>query len=79
MIVKFYRTPLLLLTLLLPVGFSLSSCTTIENRRDLYFPRCVWGPYTRMLHRGIPKPTPVQGTVTTSPSSGGKNVVKPKG
>ncbi len=41
----------------------LTSCTTLENRRDLYFPQKVNGPYTRMLSTGIPKTqTP---TVTT--------------
>ena len=53
---------------------SLSACTTVQNSRDLYFPRCIWGPYTKMLHNGIPKPSPVQATGTPS---GGKNVVKP--
>ena len=32
------------------LAFSLlSSCTTIQNRRDLYSPQPVNGPYTRML------------------------------
>jgi hypothetical protein len=52
-------------------------CTTIENRRDLYFPQCVWGPYTKMLHHGIPAPKSVQGTWKGTPSDG-KSVVKPK-
>lgn len=30
----------------------LTSCTTIQNRRDLYFPQPVDGPYTRMLKDG---------------------------
>ena len=30
----------------------LASCTTIQNRRDLYFPQNVNGPYTRMLKDG---------------------------
>lgn len=30
----------------------LSSCTTIQNRRDLYFPQTVEGPYIRMLKDG---------------------------
>ncbi|HEY5707561.1 MAG TPA: hypothetical protein VIS96_18530 [Terrimicrobiaceae bacterium] len=35
----------------------LTSCTTLENRADLYSPRNYFanGPYTRMLHGGIPK------------------------
>jgi hypothetical protein len=28
---------------------------TLENRRDMYFPQKVNGPYTRMLCTGIPK------------------------
>ncbi len=45
----------------------ITSCTqtTLENRRDLYFPQTVNGPYTRMLHSGVPKseesqPAPVK-------------------
>jgi hypothetical protein len=55
-----------------------SGCTTIQNRRDLYFPNKVEGPYTRMLHHGIsaPTPTPVQ---LPKGSGNGKNVVKPRG
>lgn len=30
----------------------LSSCTTIQNRRDLFSPQTVEGPYTRMLKDG---------------------------
>ena len=30
----------------------LTSCTTIQNRRDLYSPQPVNGPYTRMLKDG---------------------------
>lgn len=30
----------------------LSSCTTLQNRRDLFFPQTVEGPYTRMLKDG---------------------------
>lgn len=36
----------------------LAGCTTLANRRDLYFPQTVEGPYTRMLSDGIPKPNP---------------------
>ena len=34
----------------------MTSCTTLENRADLYSPRNYYanGPYTRMLHDGIP-------------------------
>jgi hypothetical protein len=52
---------------------ALSACTTLENRRDMYFPQKVNGPYTRMLKDGIPKPEPVGGV---APKSDGKSVVK---
>ena len=56
----------------------LTSCTTLENRRDLYSPQKVWGPYTRMLKNGIPKTTTEETvTVTTmTPASDYKNVVR---
>jgi hypothetical protein len=66
----------LLLLLLLTVA--LAGCTTIENRRDLYFPQRVWGPYTKMLHKGIPKQSP-QTIALPKGTGGGKNVVKPQG
>jgi len=52
----------------------LTSCTTLENRRDMYFPQKVNGPYTRMVNDGIPKPQPVSGTVTvtTTQTTSGK-------
>lgn len=53
----------------------LTSCTTLENRRDMYFPQKVNGPYTRMLKNGIPKPQPVGG-VAPSGISDGKSVVR---
>lgn len=35
----------------------LASCTTLENRRDMYCgDRKVMGPYTKMLRDGIPTP-----------------------
>jgi hypothetical protein len=39
---------------LLAFVFVLVGCTTLANRRDLYFPQTVEGPYTRMLRDGIP-------------------------
>lgn len=36
----------------------MAGCTTLANRRDLYFPQTVEGPYTRMLRDGIPQPDP---------------------
>lgn len=53
----------------------MTACTTLENRRDMYYPQVVNGPYTRMLHEGIPKPQPVCGHVSVR-TSDGKSVVK---
>jgi len=55
-----------------------TACTTIENRLDLYRPQTVQGPYTRMLHHGIPSPTPLNGTQTSGAESDGKNVITPQ-
>ena len=65
----------LLAILLIPLFTA--GCTTIENRRDLYFPQCVWGPYTKMLHKGIPKQK-VQTITLPKETGGGKNVIKPQ-
>ncbi len=59
----------------------LTSCvkTTLENRRDLYSPQVVNGPYTRMLNDGIPKvtrTTVIRETTTTTVSGDYKNVVR---
>jgi len=59
----------------------LTSCvkTTLENRRDLYSPQVVNGPYTRMLNNGIPKvkrTTVTTETTTTTVSGDYKNVVR---
>lgn len=55
---------------------ALTSCTTLENRRDMY---CgygkVNGPYTRMLN-GQMKMTRTVIVSTTASSSEGKEVVK---
>ncbi len=53
----------------------LTSCTTLENRRDMFFPQKVNGPYTRMLHDGIPKPQPVSGVVIQTRTSDYKGTV----
>lgn len=37
------------------IALSLTACTTLENRRDLYSPQEVNGPYTRMLKHGVPE------------------------
>jgi hypothetical protein len=60
------------------MALSLIGCTTVENRRDLYFPQVVEGPYTRILHHGLPSPTPQHGTIHTKGSSG-KEIIKPQG
>lgn len=65
-------TPILLLSLTVLI----SGCTTLANRRDLYFPEKVNGPYTRMKAHGIPSAAPVQGTVQGG-TSDGKRVVNP--
>jgi len=44
----------------------------------MYFPQTIWGPYTKMLHHGIPRTTGEQGVISTK-SSGGKEVVRPQG
>jgi hypothetical protein len=61
---------------LLPVLFAatLTSCTTLENRRDLYSPQRVDGPYTRMLRDGIPQPEPTTGVAPAG--SNFKDVVR---
>lgn len=56
---------------------TLTACTTLENRRDLYSPQEVNGPYTRMLKHGVPKSettTVTTTTVTTTTTSDFKNV-----
>ena len=70
MVVKF--TLLLLAT----SAVLLTSCTTLENRRDMYSPQTVNGPYTRMLRDGIPKVQPVSGSVQVISTSDGKSVVR---
>jgi hypothetical protein len=77
MIVNKPILPSLLITLSL-VTILTSGCTTLRNRRDLYFPQKVQGPYTRMTEHGIPRPTPVQGQVMQT-TSDGKRVIKPQG
>jgi hypothetical protein len=68
------------LALILLIMPFLGGCTTVENRRDLYFPQRVWGPYTKILHKGIPKQKPQTIILPTSTSNGsGKNVIKPQG
>jgi len=66
--------------ILIPVvllAVCLTGCTTLENRRDLYFPQRVWGPYTKMLHRGTGKPKP-ETLKFPAVSGSGKNVVTPQ-
>ena len=56
------------------VVLSAPACTTLQNRRDMYFPQKVNGPYTRMLREGLPSPKPVSGEVRGG--SDGKTVVR---
>lgn len=58
----------------------LSSCcceSALVTRKDLYTPQVVNGPYTRMLHNGIPTVTRTT-VVTTTTSGEGKAVVAPQ-
>ena len=66
-------------------ALALTSCvhTTLENRRDLYSPQPVNGPYTRMLRAGFPPKkvrttTVITTTTVQTPSATGdyKNVVR---
>ena len=60
----------------------LTSCvrTTLENRRDLYSPQVVNGPYTRMLkdgsYRTVATKTTTVTTVTSGTASDYKDVVR---
>ena len=54
----------------------LASCTTLENRRDMYNPQVVNGPYTRMMKDGIPKYRHVLVSGSGGSSSDGKSVVR---
>jgi hypothetical protein len=60
------------------MALSLMGCTTVENRRDLYSPQVVEGPYTRMLKHGLPARSSQQ-TIIQSKGSSGKEVTKPQG
>ena len=64
------------LLLLAASAVLLTSCTTLENRRDMYLPQTVNGPYTRMLRDGIPKVQAVSGSVQVISTSDGKSVVR---
>lgn len=46
----------------------LSSCTTIQNRRDLFSPQTVEGPYTRMLKDGSWRKQKVADVDSSSPA-----------
>ena len=72
------------LLLILPVAaLAFTSCTTLQNRRDMYFPQKVNGPYTRMInkwdstrHARISTGKKTSGKTTVS--SDGKNYVAPQ-
>jgi ABC-type uncharacterized transport system auxiliary subunit len=55
------------------LALALCSCTTLANRRDLYSPQTVMGPYTQMLKNGVPKTKVV--VVTRTETSDGKAIV----
>ena len=73
-----------LLLILAIAALSFTSCTTLENRRDMYFPQKVNGPYTRMAadwsgtkkYRTIVKVKSVP--AKTGASSDGKGFVAPQ-
>jgi len=56
-------------------ALALASCTTLENRRDMYNPQKVNGPYTRMLKEGIPAHQTIV-VETHGVVSDGKSVVR---
>lgn len=50
----------------------LTSCTTLQNRRDLFSPQPVDGPYTRMLKDGSwRKKMAANDSLPADPSAGG--------
>jgi hypothetical protein len=82
MTMKLTLSPKLPIGIAFLMAFSITGCTTVENRRDLYSPQIVEGPYTRLLHHGLPTPTPQQIKVNPAAShqgSSGKAVIKPQG
>lgn len=65
------------LVLLALTAVMLASCTTLENRRDMFFPQKVNGPYTRMVKDNFPKYRHVSVAVPGGkPASDGKSVVR---
>lgn len=76
------KPALVVFSLALPL---LASCTTLQNRRDLYSPQPVNGPYTRMLKDGSwrkQKPAPVEeapGSPADGSASHDSKEVKPPG
>jgi len=58
----------------------MTACTTVENRRDLYSPQTVQGPYTRLLRHNlrVSTPTPIESSNQPTGHSG-KEVIKPRG
>lgn len=58
--------PALLASIL--VTLLLASCTTIQNRRDLFSPQTVEGPYTRMLKDGSWRKQKVADVDSSSPA-----------
>ncbi|MEO8204684.1 MAG: hypothetical protein ABI615_00790 [Chthoniobacterales bacterium] len=66
------KPPLIAMTLLLA---GLCSCTTLSNRRDMYSPQTVMGPYTRMVRHELRTTTVTTITQTSvSQTSDGKSV-----
>ena len=73
-----------LLPFIYPIAaLSLASCTTLENRRDMYSPQKVNGPYTRMAGEWDNSPHPANARIKTvradaGVSPDGKNYVSPQ-
>lgn len=71
-----FLSPRILLPLV-AASLCLSACTTISNRRDLYFPQTVDGPYTKIRRQGLPKTS--SEALPARTASDGKQVLKPQG
>jgi hypothetical protein len=72
--VKTTHTLPLPVLILATLTLATTACTTLQNRRDLYFAQTVRGPYTRLLNHLIGKPK--QGSVgSSSKTSEGKSFI----
>ncbi|MCX7713060.1 MAG: hypothetical protein N2035_05270 [Chthoniobacterales bacterium] len=60
-------------TLLAAAILTTIGCTTLSNRRDLYFPQKVEGPYTRMLKKWTKKSATNQTSIESDSTSQSKH------